>query len=216
MSEENKVHSFAQVNLPRKDEQGRSYLSYSQISLFNRDPKEYHNRYIIGQKFEGNEYTDFGSKVGEALEHNDFTEFDEGEQSILKQVTRLDEFEKRVTLEYKGFYVMGFIDTNTSDYSCIIDYKTGGKGKEYQYAEHSYDQLTVYALALRQMHGVTPTNVQVQFIRRKGNAYRGQPLKVANELPITIPIEMSLGRLKRVYWDILRTAKNIEKLYEQQ
>lgn len=202
------------MNLPKKNKKGESRLSYSQISLFKKDKKEYYERYIVGKPFEGNEYTDFGSKVGEALEHNDFTGFSKQEANILKKVPRLDEFEKGVKLQYEGFYVYGFIDTNRKDYTKIIDYKTGGKKKEFQYSENNYDQLCVYSLALRQKYGVTPTEAEVVFIRRGGNAYRGERLIVADEEPITIPVDVSLKRLKSVYWDILRTAKEIERFYE--
>ena len=128
---------------------------------------------------------------------------------------RLDEFEKRIKLQYDGFYILGFIDTNAKDHTKIIDYKTGGIKKEFQYLENNYDQLCVYSLALRQQYGVTPTEAEVVFIRRGGNAYRGERLIVADEEPITIPVDVSLERLKTVYWDILRTAKDISKYYEQ-
>ena len=93
------------MNLPRKDKDGISRLSYSQISLFKRSKKEYYESYIEGKPFEGNEYTDFGSKVGEALEHNDFKAFKKDEQETLKKVKRLDEFERMVKLNYDGFYI---------------------------------------------------------------------------------------------------------------
>jgi hypothetical protein len=203
------------MNLPKKDKNGNSYLSYSQISLFKRDKDEYYQNYIIGKKFEGNEYTDFGSKVGEALEKNDFTSFSEQESNILKQVTRLDEFERRVILKYEGFYIVGYVDTNKKDLTRIIDYKTGGLKKEWQYVKPEYTQLHIYALSIRQETGITPTKASVEFIRRTGNAYKGQKLKVANESPTTIEVDVSINKLKRVYWETLETAKQIEKFYKK-
>ena len=58
------------MNLPKKDKKGNSYLSYSQINLFLKSPKEYYEQVILDKPFEGNEYTEFGSKVGIALETN--------------------------------------------------------------------------------------------------------------------------------------------------
>jgi len=200
------------MNLPRKDKDGISRLSYSQIGLFKRSKKEYYENYILGKKFEGNEYTDFGSKVGEALEHNDFSKFKPNEQETLKKVKRLDEFEREVRLNYEGFYVLGFIDSNKSNLTEIIDYKTGGVKKEFQYAEQDYTQLCLYALSLRQETGITPSLASVEFIRRKGNAFRGQALTVGDEV-ISIPVDISLERLKTVYWDTLNAAKQIEKFY---
>lgn len=203
------------MNLPRKDKDGNSYLSYSQISLFKRDQGEYYHNYVMGKPFEGNIYTDFGSKVGESLEHNDFTKFSPIEQNVLKQCVRLDEFEREVRLDYPehGFYVLGFIDTNSFDLSRIIDYKTGGKGKEAKYVSGHYHQLAIYALALMQETGVRPTAAQVNFIRREGKPHLGEPLTIADEPPLLLDIDISEDTLKRVYWDTLETAKKIEQFY---
>ncbi len=204
---------MTQLDLPKKDKEGNSYLSYSQIQLFKKDKEEYCRRYILGEKFEGNAYTDFGSKVGEALEKGDFLNFTKIECKTLIQCERLDEFEKEVKLCFDGFYVTGYIDTNTKDYSKIIDYKTGGENKEHQYKEESYTQLCYYALALRQQYGITPDTAQVSFIRRKGNAYKGQKLKVSNEV-VVIDVDISLERLKKVYWETITLAKEIELFYK--
>lgn len=203
------------MNLPKKDKKGNSYLSYSQISLFKRSKQEYYDNYILGKKFEGNEYTEFGSKVGEALENNNFDNFTSAETKVLKKVKRLDEFERPTFLNYEGFYVMGFIDTNSKDFTKIIDYKTGGKNKEREYLKDDYTQLHLYALSLRQKTGVTPKEASVEFIRRGGNAFRGEKLIVANEEPISIDIDINYNKLKKVYWETLQTAKQIEQFYKE-
>ena len=61
------------IILPRVDKEGKCYISYSQHSKWKRDKKDYIKSYFFGERFEGNAYTDFGSKVGEALENNDFS-----------------------------------------------------------------------------------------------------------------------------------------------
>ena len=157
------------LDLPKKDENGISYLSYSQIQLFKRDKNEYLERYILNKPFLGNAYTDFGSKVGEALETNNFKGFSSQEQRTLNKCTRLDEFEKKVNLDFGDFYVLGYIDTNSKDFNEIIDYKTGGRNKEFQYLEDEYTQLCYYALALKQEFGVLPSKAYVNFIRRNGS-----------------------------------------------
>lgn len=200
--------------LPKKDKNGNGYLSYSQIALFKRDRAEYLEQYIIGKKFEGNAYTDFGSNVGNALETNNFEKFTKDEAVILQKATRLDEFERRTILKYDGFYIVGYIDTNKKDYSKIIDYKTGGLKKESQYKDKDYTQLHLYALSLRQETGITPKEASVEFIRRAGNAFRGEKLTVANENPIKIDIDISYNRLKSVYWETLEVAKEIETFYK--
>jgi len=202
------------MNLPRKDKRGVSYLSYSQINTFKRDEKEYIDIYINGRPFEGNAYTDFGSKVGNALENNYFEGFKPHEVETLKKCIRLDEFERMTTLNYNDFYVLGFIDSNSKDYKTIIDYKTGGNKKEFQYSQPEYLQLCYYALSLRQETGVTPEKAYVNFIRREGNAFRGQELTVSKEAPLLIDVDISYNRLKNVYWETIKIAEEISKLFD--
>lgn len=201
------------LELPRKDKNGNSRLIYSQIKCFKESKQDFINRYILDEPFVSNEYIEFGSKVGEALETNNFNNFHELEEDILRKVERLDEFEKFVKLDFGGFIMYGYIDSNTHDLSKIIDYKTGGKKKELIYSKEDYTQLCYYALALRQEYGVTPDIAQVHFIRRGGNLYRGQDLVVAQEDPIIIDVDITEERLKRVYWDAIETAKEIEDFY---
>lgn len=202
-----------EFNLPKKDKNGKSRLSYSQIKCFKENKNDFISRYIIGEPFISNEYIEFGSKVGEALETNNFNNFHELEEDVLRKVERLDEFEKFVKLDFGGFIIYGYIDSNTNDLSKIIDYKTGGKKKELIYSKEDYTQLCYYALALKQEYGVTPDVAQVHFIRRVGNLYRGQDLVVAQEDPIVIDIDITEERLKKVYWDTIEIAKEIESFY---
>lgn len=201
------------LKLPKKDKNGKSRLSYSQIKCFKENKQDYINRYILNEPFVSNEYIDFGSKVGEALEQNNFNNFHELEEDILRKVERLDEFEKFVKLDFGGFVMFGYIDSNTKDLSRIIDYKTGGKKKELIYSKDEYTQLCFYALALKQEYNKTPNKAEVHFIRRAGNLYRGQELVVAQEDPIVISVDISEERLKKVYWETIEIAKEIEVFY---
>jgi len=201
------------LKLPKKDKNGKSRLSYSQIKCFKENKQDYINRYILNEPFVSNEYIDFGSKVGEALEQNNFNNFHELEENILRKVERLDEFEKFVKLDFGGFIMFGYIDSNTKDLSKIIDYKTGGKNKELIYSKDEYTQLCFYALSLKQEYNKTPKKAEVHFIRRAGNLYRGQELVVAQEDPIVISVDISEERLKKVYWETIEIAKEIEVFY---
>ncbi len=203
------------MELPKKDKNGNNCLSYSQIATFKKSKQDYYDRYILKKPFEGNAYTDFGVKVGTALEKNDFSKFAKREQKILGNITRLDEFERRVYLKYNDFYLVGYIDTNDSGLTKIIDYKTGGFGKHVNYMYDDYNQLQVYALALRQETGRFVKEATVEFIERAGNAFKGQQLTVAPKEPIIIHQDVSEGALKRVYWDIKQTAKEISEFYLQ-
>lgn len=202
------------MELPKKDKYNKSYLSYSQIATFKRSPQEYYNQYILNMPFEGNEYTSFGTKVGDALEKNDYSAFLDSERSVLTNAKRLDIFERKTILKYDDFYVIGFVDSLSSDFTEILDYKTGGVGKHYQYSKNDYNQLQIYALSIRQETGITPQKGTVQFITRVGNINKGEELHVKDIPIIEINIDLSIERLRKVYWGVLNTAKQISQFYK--
>ena len=86
-----------ELNLPRRDKEGNFYLSYSQMSMWKKSKRDYMRQYFYGEEDTKDflkPYGDFGSKVGEALEDNDFSGFTEEEQKFLKTIPRLEEFER--------------------------------------------------------------------------------------------------------------------------
>jgi hypothetical protein len=202
------------IDLPRKDEGGTPYLSYSQIATWKRSKRDYIRQYFLGEGFDGNQYTDLGKKVGEALENNDFSDFSRDERKLLLQLPRLDSFERMIRLEFpEGFYIKGFIDTNSSDFKHIIDYKTGDMGKRTEYDNDDYYQLEIYALALEQETGVLPDKAEVVLIERLGNAFKGETLVLGSQFEI-IDRSLDVFRLETVRQDVLKIALEISEYYE--
>lgn len=199
--------------LPRKEEDGRYYISYSQHSKWKDKPHEYIRSYFLGDRFEGNAYTEFGTKVGEALEKNKFKGFSKKEKKTLKKVTRLDEFERRVELNFGPFFVLCYIDTNNKKGTKLIDYKTGAISKVAVYEDDKYDQLTIYAGAIWQETGVQPKKAHVELIERTGNPFQNEPLLVGKKIA-KIKKDISSERIDKVCEDILKTAKDISYHYK--
>lgn len=200
------------IKLPRTDDKGNYYISYSQHSKWKKSIKDYVRSYFFGERFEGNAYTDFGSEIGEALENNDFSAYNDKEVTVLNMVTRLDEFEREVKLDLGGFYVTGFIDTNDKELTTLIDYKTGDAKKVSVYEADDYDQLAIYAAAIEQETGKLPTSAHVELIERTGNAFRGEDLKLGKKV-FTIPQDISPQRIADVKEDIGVVAKQISEHY---
>jgi hypothetical protein len=200
------------IKLPRLDDEGNCYISYSQHSKWKYSKKDYIRSYFFGDRFEGNAYTDFGSKIGEALENNDFSAFDKVELKTLNKITRLDEFERKIKLDLGDFYVMGYIDSNDTDCDILIDYKTGSLDKVAVYEDDEYDQLAIYAAAIEQETGKLPSQAHVELIERLGNAFRGETLSLGKEV-IQIPQDISPKRIKKVKKDIINVAKEISDHY---
>jgi hypothetical protein len=196
--------------LPRTDKEGIPYVSFSQLKKFHTNRNEYYEQYVLNKPFVDNPWAKFGRDVGTALETGDFTNFSASERKILSSVTRLTDFEVEVKLWYDGWYVRGFIDT--TDFECLIDYKTGGLGKDAQYYAPDYTQLQLYTLALQQ-EGLVIDAAWVEFIPRVGNPYRGETLMVDNKPIKRIDMDISPKRLGQVRDETARMAREISEWF---
>lgn len=211
--------SKKQLNLPRRDKEGNCYLSYSQMSMWKKSKRDYMRQYFYGEKDTKDflkPYGDFGTKVGEALEFNDFKGFKPKEQKFLKTVPRLDEFEREITLNLNGFYMKGYIDTSTIPEGYVkrlADYKTGEIDKRTaEYEADSYNQTEIYSAALEQEFGRLPDEAQVIIIQRNGNAFKGEKLILGDKFHI-VDKPITRERIDQVKAECQAIAEEISKFY---
>lgn len=216
--------------LPKTDE-GVPYLSYSQIKNWKDSKRNYIREYFFGEINDNKglqKYGDFGKKVGEALEHNDFSEFELDEQQFLKTVPSYDQFEREIKLQMDGFFIKGYIDSNTLDYQgknkdkkelvkIIADYKTGDIAKKgsskIDYSSEEYIQLNIYAAALRQELGVKPDEAFVYLLGRSGNAFNNEELKLTKKF-ITISRDISDEILNKTLKQVQAIGEEISEYYK--
>ena len=200
------------IQLPRKDKDGRYYISYTQHSKWHISKRDYIRAYFFGEPFRGNVYMSFGKKVATAIEKEDYSEFTGAEIETLSKATRLDIFERRVELDFGPFFVLCYIDTATADLSKLIDHKTGELDKVSYYKDDFYDQLPIYAAACEQETGFYPEEAYVELIERKGNPFKGEPLTIGKEI-VRIEKDISPGRVHKACEDILKTALDINQYF---
>lgn len=207
------------LKLPRKQD-GKYYLSYSQIALWKKSKRNYIRQYFLGEKEDNQrlqKYADFGHKVGEAFENNDFSAFSPEEQEFLKTVPRFDEFEREVVLQMDGFFMKGYIDTNTLSEGIIeklADYKTGEIEKvRPKYESKEYIQTEIYSAAVEQETGKLPKEVSVIIIQRNGNAFSGEELTLGREFHI-VKKKVTKARVKEVLKEIQDIAEEISSYYQ--
>lgn len=212
------------IKLPKKNKQGQYYISYSQYNKWKNNKKDYIKSYFLGERFEGNAYTEFGSMVGEALENNDFSGFTPKELEVMKKITRLDQFEREINWDLGDFVVNGYIDTNDllkdgSEPSAnklvnsIVDYKTGDMNKIPVYEDDGYDQVTIYAGAIEAETGHLPSKGWVELIERTGNAFRGEKLELGKKV-VVIPQDVSPKAVAKVKKNLIKVAKEISLSYK--
>lgn len=204
------------LKLPRVDKEGFPYLSYSQYKKWKEKNRDYIRQYFFKEKEDNpalKKYGDFGHKVGESFEHANFSAWDKEEADFLQKLPYYDEFEKEVKLQLKGFYVLGYIDSNKSDYTQLLDYKTGDIVKMTpEYKSDKYEQVDLYAAALKQMHGKLPKKGIVVLIGRSGNAFNGEELNLTLEAEI-INKPLSLKRCKEVSDNFQQIGEEISNYY---
>lgn len=211
------------IALPKQNKDGRHYISYSQYNKWKNSKKDYIRSYFLGDRFEGNAYTEFGSLVGEALENNNYEGFNDVEKEVLSRVTRFDEFEREINWDLGEFVVNGYIDTNDLHtvkipkslefVRNIVDYKTGDMSKVSVYEDDGYDQVTIYAGAIEQETGVYPDKGWVELIERTGNAFRGEELKLGKKVAI-IPQDVSPEAIEKAKKNLIKVAKEISASYK--
>lgn len=201
------------INLPKKcSKTGKPYLSYSQIQSFLYNKADFMKSYFFNWPIEFTAYIDFGSKLGKAIEKNDFSEFSDEEKETLIKIPRYDEFETEIKLDMGDFFVKGFIDSNTSDLKHLIDYKSGTAKKVSDYKKATYIQPHIYCLGIEQAHGTLPESFKVILVERLGNAFKGEELKLGKEI-IYIDVDISERRLQEAKELIYKTAEEISEYY---
>ena len=130
----------------------KPYLSYSAISLWLRDKDAYRSRYYENEPFVSTPYTEFGNKVGKALELGEL--FDD----TLKKVPRNPVMEQKLTVDIEGVPFLGYLDSYDPDTKEVLEYKTGiiskeGKEPWSRLAVRKHTQLTMYQLAVLTKYG---------------------------------------------------------------
>lgn len=134
----------------------KPYLSWSQISLWKKSPREYSKRYFRKERgFQTKEMT-FGKRIGEALENFDLFDLTKGEQDIVSKIPRLKWYEYPLVLQMDGYYLMGFMDGFSDNKSIIHEYKTG-KAMWTQDRVNKHGQLLMYAAMVFKNYAVLPT-----------------------------------------------------------
>lgn len=207
--------------LPKTDKEGVPYLSYSQSTKWRDKRRDYIRQYMFGEK-ENNpalqKYGDFGHKVGEAYENNDFSAWEQDEAEFLQSLPCYDEFERRIELKMEGYYILGFIDSNTKVeggyVKRLLDYKTGEISKRKpDYESEDYKQVYLYAAALGQEYGKIPDEGCVVLIGRAGNAFNKEELTLTKEVAI-IDKPLSEDKCKKAVEYFDGVAKEISSYYE--
>jgi len=215
------------IILPRQDENGEYYLSYSQkstwsaIKSFNLGISgriEYMASYFLKRRWPDQGWAEFGQDVEDYVcEKSGADKFKPNELLVLDRITPLGLFQQEVKYYVlPNVYIKGFIDDMTPEKTLIRDYKTASVASKARYYKDDYTQLDLYANAVYKETGVLP-QAEVCIIERKGNCFgmveRRDLLSVGEEIWYH-QREISLERIARVEAEVLTTIFDISSHYK--
>lgn len=214
------------IELPKIDKEGKYYVSYSQVQLWNEKKgfdtglpgkQEYIRKYFLNEKFEDKTgYGQFGSEVEAYICKREFADkFSDNERKVLDQIKPLGRFQTEFKIDFGDFYLWGFIDDANKAITHIRDYKTASHASGKKYESDEYTQMDIYALAAKSITGKLPKKLEVCCIERKGNGFKGgrTVLEVANDVWY-IERKVDEQRLKQIEENIISTVNEISEYWK--
>ncbi|KKN49587.1 hypothetical protein LCGC14_0641520 [marine sediment metagenome] len=156
------------ANILKKDNAlPRGYLSWSQLSLWEKDPNLYYQIYIDGMDMIRTPYLKLGTRLDEAIQ-NGQDEF--GDPMINYLVIMFPKYPKmqyRIEIEFEGINLVGVLDGFSSLRKKLVigEYKSGQKFT--QSKADKLGQLDMYALLVWKKFGRLPDKIKLHWAETK-------------------------------------------------
>jgi len=180
-------------------------LSWSAISSFEYDPKQWHDKYVLGKKQKESAEMLFGKKVGERLA---------SDPKYLPFVPRLKKFEHEFKVSFDGIPLIGFADSFcTLTSKKLYEYKTGVKAWDQKRVD-MHGQIDMYLLMHFIKEKIRPEEVACKLVWLPTKREEGGDFKV--HISFIEPIEetFKIFKTKRTMSDILRFGERIKSTYK--
>lgn len=177
-------------------------LSWSQISSFEYDPKQWFDKYILGIEQPKTPELEFGSMVGKKLETD---------PTFLPQIQRHNVMEHEFKCEFGGVKLVGYADSFcTITNRKLAEYKSGVKIWDKSRVDQ-HGQLTFYALCIYIMYGIKPEDIEIELIWMPTKRIEKGDLSVTIEFVEPIEENIKVFKTKRTMSDILKFGARIKK-----
>ena len=187
------------VKGPRKTATPRDYLSWSQLTAFERG--EYKEIYLMGRQLD-NKYLRLGKKVADAMEVGE-----SGEAGIEFLVNFFPKYQKRefgLRTTFEGIPLYGKLDGfDMPPTPKIGEYKTGTKWT--QSMVDASGQLTFYAILVWKCYGIKVEHIPIEL-------HWAQTEPDGDEMRIAGPIKSF--KTKRTMRDVLARYTRMNKAWE--
>ena len=155
----------------------KPYLSYSSLTLLEKNVEKWKEAYLYGGKMPINRGMAFGKKLADGLE-NDETTGDDVLDSVMTLIPKFEIRDKEFLAEIKtGKDVVPILckpDTMKADMTAFKEYKTAQKRWTKSQVDAS-DQITFYAMGMFLKTGKIPWDIELVEIETK----QGADLKIS-------------------------------------
>ena len=141
----------------------KGYLSWSQLSLFEKDPNLYYQVYIEGLNQFRTKYLELGKRMAEDLERGFDEEHDPLFEMIIVFLPSYPEREYEVRGVFDNIPLLGKLDGWNEKTMTIGEYKTGKKWT--QAMADNTGQLTFYAFLIWLKYGKLPKKIFLHWAR---------------------------------------------------
>lgn len=122
----------------------RGYLSWSQLSLYEKDPQLYYQVYWEGVAQFKTKYLELGKRMAKTLENGYDEEHDPVFEEVMRIVPPYPKREVKIKKTFEGIPLVGIMDGFDEKNLVIGEFKTGKKWT--QSMADTTGQLTFYAL----------------------------------------------------------------------
>lgn len=135
----------------------KNYISYSALRAFllTTTRRSWIQRYLYNEPFYASKEVTFGKRTSDALESDNLFDIDDDLFEIVSRVKSADTPEVQMVLQQSGYYIMGYLDACSEDYTKVTEYKTG-KTPWTQDRVDSHLQLDTYSLMIYEAFGIIP------------------------------------------------------------
>jgi hypothetical protein len=196
----------------------KDYLSYSALTLFEKNKADFRKRYYEGLKLPDTKYSRFGREVHEQIDTDpQFADI------------RLPVAEHKMTVKVEGIPILGYIDTFCPETFNFGEYKSGirkpdGKPRWTAVDVAKHDQLPFYSLLIQEKYGAKINKTYLVWleteIKKHTITQGGVEIVLSQEMKLTGYRERfdrkiyqyDRDRIKK--W-IITSAKQIHDDYEQ-
>lgn len=202
------------MDLPKK------YLSYSAISLWERNKQEFRERYYENKKSPETPEIILGRKIAKILESGEVAH-----DPILQAVPRYSHPEHKLEVTIGEIPILGYLDSFDPQTNSFLEYKTGrpnndGSPRWDDLSVAKHEQLDIYSMLIKEKYGSVNNKCTLVWIetayKKEQIEFDGRILEAkSSEIILTGPVRTFTRTIfewerTRMKDKIIRIAKEIE------